>query len=140
MSLLPDPQDLRAVAARIGAAAESARAEASRLQAQVGAAVWHGAAATAFDLLAGDVIAGLRASADRLDDAADALRRHAANVEHTLTTLLQAGSDVLAIGGGLIHGMVDEVVHPSRLIGDAASVIGDAGSLAHHVGELVGIG
>lgn len=140
MALLPDPQDLRAIAARIAASAAAARAEAAHLQARVAGVAWQGAAATAFELLAGDVIGGLRRSADRLDDAADALRRHAANVEHALTVLVHASSEGVAIGAGLVHGAADEVLHPSRLVADTASLLSDTAGLAHDVGSLFGIG
>jgi uncharacterized protein YukE len=140
MAPLPDPQELRAIAARIGAAATAARAQAAHLQARVAAVAWQGAAATVFDLLAGDVITGLRRSADRLDDAADALRRHAANVEHALAVILRAGSGGVAVGTDLVHGVADEVLHPNRLLGDTAALISDGVSLARDVGGLFGIG
>lgn len=140
MPLLPDPAELRGIAGRIAAAAGAARAEANHLQAAVARVRWHGAAATAFELLAGDVIGGLRRSADRLDDAGDALRRHADNVERTFGLLLHAESDGLAIGGDLLHGVADEFAHPSRLIGDAGSLIGHAAGLAHDIGSLIGAG
>ena len=140
MPPLPDPQELRAVAARIAAKAAAARAEAAFLQAAVAGVRWHGTAATAFDLLSGDVIGGLRRSATRLDDAADALRRHADSVEHALGLLLRAGSDGLAIGRELIHGVADEFAHPSRLFGDAGSLLGHTESLVRDVGSMVGIG
>ena len=140
MSLLPEPQEVRAIAARIAATAGAARAEATFLQAAVGGVRWHGPAATAFELLSCDVIGALRRSADRLDAAADALRRHADNVEHTLGLLLRAGSDALTIGGDLMHGAVDELTHPSRLLGDAGTLLGHTESLARDVGSLIGIG
>lgn len=140
MALLPDPQELRAIAARIGSAATAARAQAAHLQARVAGVAWHGAAATVFDLLAGDVVTGLRRSADRLDDAADALRRHAANVEHALAMMLRAGSDGVTVGADLVHGVADEVLHPSRLLGDTAALVSDGVGLVHDLGGLFGIG
>jgi uncharacterized protein YukE len=140
MSLLPDPHELRAVAARVTAAAAAVRAQAAHLQARATGVAWQGAAATAFELLAGDVIAGLRRSADRLDDAADALRWHAAAVERAITALLHASSEALAIGTGLAHGVADEVLHPSRLVADTASLVSSGAGLVHDAASLFGVG
>jgi hypothetical protein len=128
------------MASRIGAHADAARAEARRLDATVARLRWDGTAAAAFLLLAGDVIAGLRTSADRLDDAADALRRHAANVAAALESLVRGATDAVCLGGGLLHGITDEVLHPSRLIGDGLQVLDDTAHVAHDIGGVVGVG
>lgn len=144
MSPLPDPEALEAVAARIAAHARAARTRAHRLATAVGGTDWSGVASGAFDLMAEDVIGGLRRSADRLDDAADALRRHAAAVRQVLDCLRRAAVDGVHAGTDLVHGMLDEAVHPGRLPGDAVALLDDTGHLAddaaHLVGHLLGIG
>lgn len=140
MSLLPDPAELEALAARIRAHAAAARDRAFRLDRLVAAARWRGIAAAAFDTLAAEIVVGLRHSAGRLDDAADALLRHAANVRSVLATLADLQYDSLRIGADLGSGLVDEVLHPDRLPGDAAHVLTDAASVVGGLGSLVGIG
>ncbi|HET6877862.1 MAG TPA: WXG100 family type VII secretion target [Jatrophihabitans sp.] len=140
MSPLPDPDELEAIAARIRAHATAARDRAVRLDRLVAAARWRGVAAAAFDGLAAEVVAGLRRSAGRLDDAADALLRHAANVRHMLATLAQLQGDGLRIGADLGTGLVDELLHPGSLPGDAAGVLTDAAHAIGHLGALIGIG
>jgi hypothetical protein len=54
--------------------------------------------------------------------------------------LLRVGSDGVAIGADLVHGLADEALHPSRLLGDTASLVSDGVGLARDVGGLFGIG
>src|SRR4051794_26696006 len=85
---LPDPAELRALAGRIDAHARAARARADRLGSQVAAASWHGLAASTFDRQVDVTLGALRGAARRLDDAADALRRHADNISRVIDTLV----------------------------------------------------
>jgi hypothetical protein len=116
MSLLPDPVELRALAQRIDHHAFAARARAVRLGDAIAATRWHGVAARAFDVQAAAALGALRAAAYRLNDAADALRRHAdrvGTVLNTLENMVQAGlttaEDLLAAGGDLVGDALDVV-------------------------------
>jgi uncharacterized protein YukE len=80
MPAAPDPEYLLAIAQRIDAHADAARADAARLSAAIVGAHWRGKAADAFHEHAHAVVVLLQACADRLADAAGALRVHA---EHT---------------------------------------------------------
>jgi uncharacterized protein YukE len=97
MPLPTDPGELDAIADRIADHAVAARDRAARLGAAVAAAHWHGIAATAFEGQAALTICALRSAADRLDDAAVALRRHAAAVRGLLAGL--AGGALAALSG-----------------------------------------
>ena len=92
--LLPDTRELRALATRIDAVAHTARRNGEHLRRRLAATHWSGPAARAFDLQAEIVLHALRTSANRLDDAADALRAHAGAVDHAVamvTTTVQVG-------------------------------------------------
>lgn len=130
MPSLPDPDQLLSLASRISAHAALARQEAHRLTAAVGSVTWSGVAAGAFDAQAAEIVWSLRRCAARLDDAADALRRHAAAVAAVIDTLRRLGHDAIEIASAIAHGTVDELLHPTHLISDAA----------HELGHLVGIG
>ncbi|HEV7205716.1 MAG TPA: hypothetical protein VGN18_13990 [Jatrophihabitans sp.] len=106
MSLLPDPADLRAIADRIAAHATGTRSRAHALGRATAESPWRGTAADVFGTSAAEVIGELRRAAARLDDAADALRRHADRigeasaltlVEHEITHGVLSG----AVGGAL---------------------------------------
>jgi uncharacterized protein YukE len=147
MSLLPDPAEIYAIADRIAGHAVSARARADALGTAIAGADWHGLAAEAFDVMAYGVLGGLRRAADRLDDAADALRRHASTVQHLLDTLAVLGHDLLGLGFDLDLTLLDGMLHPELLLGDASdvlgevgNVLGDAGGVLGDVGGLIGIG
>jgi uncharacterized protein YukE len=89
--LLPDPDALRAIADRIQLYAVVTRARGGRLRGYLHGLDWHGAAASAFHAEAAVALGALGFAADRLDSAADALRRHADNVgavRYALTHLL----------------------------------------------------
>lgn len=122
MTLLPDPGEIDALARRIAAHATAARATARRVERDTDATPWQGVAATAFALSTSDTAQALRAAADRLDDAAGALHRHARAVEHALGSL-QAFA--LRTGRAL-----DDVV---------TALADDAGSVASGIAHLVGV-
>lgn len=106
MSLLPDPAELRAIADRIGAHAAAARARAHALGRETAELPWRGRAADVFGGSVAEVVGDLRLAAARLDDAADALRRHA--------TRIGDASDLGLVEGALTHGV----------LGGALSVVG----------------
>lgn len=115
---LPDPADLDALADRIAGHAGATRARATRLGAAVAATGWRGPAASAFGNQAEFAVAGLRAAALRLDDAADALRRHARHIGALFAGVQRLGVDEL----GLLD---DALFHPGQLIPDTGELIGD---------------
>jgi uncharacterized protein YukE len=133
MSPIPDPHEMLAVADRIAAHAQATRGRARQLAAAVAAVDWHGTAADAFHGQAGLVINGLRRSADRLDDAADALRRHADAVMMTLVQLADIGVDVTHLGGHVLHGIRDYLLHPVGLLDDSVSILSDTSHILHDV-------
>jgi uncharacterized protein YukE len=148
--LVPDPGALRALAARIDAAAEAARTRGSRLGAAVAATGWRGTAAAAFDAQAAVALGALHTAAGRLADAADDLRRHADAVESvldvltgivraglaTLPELLELPGEVLRGLGGPADALVSGVV--SGVVSTAGGVASAAGDLAGGVGEVGG--
>jgi hypothetical protein len=129
MPVLPDPAVLAAIADRIAAHAAAARDRAIGLDRAVATTGWAGAAAGAFDLEARVATDALRTAAARLDEAADALRRHAARIGTVL-------ADVARLDLAGIELAKDAVTHPDRLLADSADVVG-AG--LHVVEDGVGV-
>lgn len=76
-----DPGAVRALAAGLRDRAGDVRDEAARLRALVDACPWTGWAADAMRQRAAATLGGLHRTADRHDEAAEALDRHAAEVE-----------------------------------------------------------
>jgi hypothetical protein len=132
MSFLPDAAELHALADRIARHAAAARARALVLGTTVAAAGWHGPAADAFHGPAHVSIAALRSAAGRLDDAADALRRHAVKVGAVVADLKTFGVDSL-------QALEDVVVGPSRLLPDGKRLVSDGKHLVDDALELVGL-
>ena len=135
MSFLPDPGELRVLAARIDQHAHAARARADRLGFAIADAGWHGRAARAFEAQAHVALVGLRQAAGCLDNAADALRRHAGNVGAVVGALeaatragLLTGEELLAQSGTVLRGLTDgvgQVVHAgSDLVSGVLDVVG----------------
>lgn len=85
-----DPDAIRALARTLTDQGEAVRAEGRRLLALLGATRWSGLAAEAAHTTAHRRVDDLAACAVRHDDAADALVRHAAEVEHRLAVLARA--------------------------------------------------
>jgi hypothetical protein len=129
MSFLPDPGELYAVADRIGQHAVATRERALRLSAAIGALDWRGLAAAAFRAEALVTIAALRAAAGRLDDAAAALRRHAARVGAVY-------NDVKHLGADGLQTLADSVLRPERLLSDGEQLLADGADL---VGDALGL-
>jgi hypothetical protein len=138
--LVPDPGEMYSVADRISAHAAVARQRAGELAGALGGTDWHGPAANVFDAMARAVLAGLRTGADRLDDAAAALRRHAAAVAAEIAAIQKFGSDAAHMGEDLGKTALDTVTDPGRLLHDAGSVVGDAGGLIADGAAVLGLG
>lgn len=97
-----DPDAIRALARTLTDQGDAVRAEGRRLLALLGATRWSGLAADAAHAVAQRRVDDLAACAVRHDDAADALVRHAAEVEHRLAVLARA-EDLL--GGWVADGL-----------------------------------
>jgi uncharacterized protein YukE len=138
--LLPDTDEMYAVANRISAHAAGARHRAGELGAVLGATDWHGLAADAFDAMAYGVLASMRTAADRLDDAAAALRRHAGAVAEKVAELAAIAGDLGVLGKDLGKAALDTVTDPGELVHDAGTVASDAGGLVADGAHLLGIG
>lgn len=132
MSFLFDPAELDAVADRIDRHAAATRARAVRLGAAVAAAEWRGVAAGAFRGEAQLTVSALRAAAGRLDDAADALRRHARRACVLYDDLKGLGLDGLQT-------LTDTVAHPNRLFSDGRRLLSDGAVLVGDALDLVGL-
>jgi hypothetical protein len=129
MSFLPDPAELEAIADRIGRHAAATRARAQHLGAAVAGTDWHGLAADAFAVEAHVALSALRSSAGRLDDAADALRRHASKVGALF-------DDLRGLGVDGVKTLEDAVLHPDRLVSDGKRLLSDG---KHLVGDALGL-
>ncbi|MDT4914540.1 MAG: hypothetical protein QOC66_3668 [Pseudonocardiales bacterium] len=132
MSFLPDPAELEAIADRIGRHAAAARARAAHLGSAVAGADWHGLAADSFHLEAHVALSALRSAAGRLDDAADALRRHAHKVGALFDDLRDFGLDG-------VQTLEDAVLHPDRLVEDGKRLLSDGKDLVGDALDLVGL-
>jgi hypothetical protein len=87
-----DPLRLRALAQRLDAEAEQARALARRVDAVSGVA-WESAAADAFRERVAEAAIRLRHTATRFDEAADLTRAHALAVERAIAALTELAHD-----------------------------------------------
>lgn len=104
MSLIfADPSELYAIAGRISRHAEAVRSSAAALAAAVTNDHWRGMASDVFAAEARSVLADMRACAGRLDDAADALRRHAGRVHGVLGEFKRMWHDVDRFGEAVVH-------------------------------------
>ncbi|HEX3336991.1 MAG TPA: hypothetical protein VHS54_11065 [Jatrophihabitans sp.] len=140
MSLLPDPATLLAIADRIAGHAAAARARANALGAAVAGAEWRGPAADAFAWTAYGVLSGLHRAGRRLDDAADALRRHARVVSALVQELERLAGHTLGLGADIGRTVEDALVSPGSLVGDGRELLGDSAGLVVDVGDLLGLG
>jgi len=89
-----DPSELYAIADRITRHAEALRSNATTLAAAIANDRWRGVAADVFGAQAGSVVKDMWACARRLDDAADALRRHARRVQGVFDALARAWDEI----------------------------------------------
>jgi len=114
-----DPGELHAIADRIARHADAVRSNAAALAAAIAHDHWRGTAAEVFAAEAGSLLADMRAAARRLDDAADALRRHAARVQGLIDVVRRAWADVEGWSQALVHDVSDLVVGDGGLLDDA---------------------
>ena len=124
MSLLPDPAELYATADHIGRHAEALRARASHLASSAANARWESTGARAFRAKADALGHDMFRAANRIDDAAETLRRHAGRIETELALeralvhdaeRLAHGAERLALGAvGLGQRAVDDAQSLAR--------------------------
>jgi uncharacterized protein YukE len=100
--IFADPVELYAIAERIDRHADAVRSNATMLAQVIATDRWRGLAAQVFSAEAGSVLKDMWACARRLDDAADALRRHARRVQSALDLLKQAVDDVERWGSTIV--------------------------------------
>jgi uncharacterized protein YukE len=131
--LFADPREIRAIAERIRRHADAARAHSATIGTHVAQLEWAGIAAGAFRMQARALMGDLRVAARRLDDAADALRRHAANVEHALTSLAKLAIDGIDLGTDVVHTLGDLATNPGNLLHDGRALVGDIAGLGPQV-------
>jgi uncharacterized protein YukE len=111
--LFADPGELYAVAERISRHADAVRSNATTLAAAAANDRWHGLASEVFSAEAGSLLRDMRACAGRLDDAADALRRHAGRVKGAFDEIKKTWHDVEEFGATVVHdvaGVVDDTL------------------------------
>jgi uncharacterized protein YukE len=140
-ALFADPGELRAVADRIARHAAAARAQAGAIGAHLAQPGWAGVAARAFHTHARALMRDLRRAAQRVDDAADALRRHAANVEHALAGLARLAADGVDLGVDVAHTVGDLATNPGNLLNDGRTLVRDIAGLGPQVpvSRVVGV-
>ena len=117
--IFADPVELYAIANRISRHADAVRSNATTLAAAVATDRWRGFAANVFAAEAGSVLKDMWACARRLDDAADALRRHARRVQGALDFLKLAVADVEGWGAAVVHDVGGLLVGDNGLLEDA---------------------
>jgi uncharacterized protein YukE len=101
--IFADPGELYAVADRIARHADAVRRTATTLAAAIATDRWRGLASEVFAAEAGSVLKDMWACARRLDDAADALRRHARRVQGVLDLVTHAWEDVEGWGAAIVR-------------------------------------
>ncbi len=104
MAVLTDPASLDAIARHVSAHAEDLRVRATRLAAAAEGVQWHSTAAQAFRADARGLTGSLRHAATQLDDAAAAMRRHAATVRHVQAAIVAAEHTAVAAAHGVERG------------------------------------
>jgi len=119
MSLFADPGELYAIADRIASHADAVRAAASRLAAAIADDHWHGVASEVFSAQAGGVLKDMWACARRLDDAADALRRHASRVQGVLSQFALLWHGLESVGETAAHDVGDLLVRGGAVVDGA---------------------
>ena len=107
--IFADPGELHAIAERIARHADALRSNATTLATAIAAERWRGLASEVFEAQARSVLKDMWACARRLDEAADALRRHAERVHAALDVLTRVwdgvegwGAVVRDVGGFLV--------------------------------------
>src|SRR5919201_2330978 len=97
MSLLPNADALDGMTGHISSHADEMRRHAARLAASVEAVRWRSTAADAFRSRARDLVADLRRAAAGVDNAAESLRHHAANVRQAESLVGDVAQAVVGI-------------------------------------------
>jgi uncharacterized protein YukE len=106
-----DSGTIRAHARRMHERAEEIRAEAAALGSLVAGVGWTGVAADAMRQVTGQHVAGLRRCADIHDRAADALERHARQVDHVTDLIARIERHVLGVLDSAASGVAGLVAH-----------------------------
>jgi uncharacterized protein YukE len=115
--LLPDISESYRVADRIARHADAVRTAAGTLAAAIAHDRWRGIAADVFSIEATSLLRDMRAAAERLDDAADALRRHSGRVDALLARAGRIVDDVVGAGAVAVHDV-------ARAVDAGLSVVG----------------
>ncbi|MFN2518123.1 MAG: hypothetical protein ABR604_03615 [Jatrophihabitantaceae bacterium] len=115
------PGELYAMADRIARHADAVRSNAAALAAAVANDRWRGVAAELFSAEARSVLTDMRAGARRLDDAADALRRHAGRVQGLIDLVKRAWDELESRGEDLVHDFADLCVNDGGWLEDAVA-------------------
>jgi uncharacterized protein YukE len=124
MSLLfADPGELYAIADRIARHADAVRSNATALAAAIAHDRWRGIAAEVFAGEAGRLLKDMWACARRLDDAADALRRHAGRVQALLDYFRLAWDDIEDFSAAAAHELGDLLDGGGQLLDGAAELL-----------------
>lgn len=101
--MVGDTAVIRHLAQGLRERADDVRAEASELARRVEAVPWDGLAADAMRAQAHQRATGLRLAARLHDEAADALDRHAAAVDHALDAVVDAATGVIEGVAAAVH-------------------------------------
>jgi hypothetical protein len=105
MAVLTDPATLETVARHISGHGEDLRGRASRLVAAAENVRWRSPAATTFRGDVHDLAVAFRRAAGEIDDAAHALRRHAAAVRRAEAVVRAAEHAATAAVRGIEHAL-----------------------------------
>jgi uncharacterized protein YukE len=114
---LLDVSELYRIADRISRHADAVRNAATALATAIAHDGWRGIASDVFAAEAGRVLGDMRVCAGRLDDAADALRRHAGQVSGVLDEARKLWDGVVGAG----EAVVDDAAHA---VGGALHAVG----------------
>ena len=117
MSLLPDPAELYATADHIGRHADALRGRASHLSAAAADAAWESPAARAFRAKVDALGHDMNRAANRIDDAAETLRRHAGRIETELAlerAVVHRAEQLAHDAERLAHGAVHDAQNLAR--------------------------
>ncbi len=119
--IFADPGELYAIADRIARHADALRRNATTLGAAIATDRWRGLASAVFAAEAGSVLKDMWACARLLDDAADALRRHARRVQGVLDFVRHAWNDVEGWGAAVVSDVGGFLVEDDGLLDTAMS-------------------
>jgi ABC-type transporter Mla subunit MlaD len=129
------PAAIGASAARVDVLAETVRHERQRLESAAVGVDWHSSAASTFIRRAEDTSRLLARDVTRLEDLAQALRGHAAQVERNLEILEAARRRAVAVAEAGADAVKDTAGGVAHAAGD---VVGDAAKVADAGGKWIG--